>query len=100
PWTWLQQYPRYLQSLTIRLQKLQAGGLARDQKGYERVQPFVLAYEQRSATLATRGISDPQLEHFRWMLEEFRVSVFTQELRTALPVSEKRLEEQFAKVTR
>jgi hypothetical protein len=34
------------------------------------------------------------------MLEEFRVSVFTQELRTALPVSEKRLEEQFAKVTR
>jgi ATP-dependent helicase HrpA len=100
PWTWLQQYPRYLQSLAIRLQKLQAGGLARDQKGYERVQPFVLAYEQRLAALATRGISDPQLEHFRWMLEEFRVSVFTQELRTALPVSEKRLEEQFAKVTR
>jgi ATP-dependent helicase HrpA len=43
---------------------------------------------------------DPELEHYRWMLEEFRVSLFAQKLGTSLTVSEKRLDEQWAKVDR
>ncbi len=42
--------------------------------------------------------SDPELIRFRWLLEELRVSQFAQELKTLLPVSVKRLEEQWSKV--
>jgi len=41
---------------------------------------------------------DPELIRFRWLLEELRVSQFAQELKTLLPVSVKRLEEQWSKV--
>ena len=40
----------------------------------------------------------PALRQLRWMLEEFRVSLFAQELRTLVPVSEKRLQEQIERV--
>jgi ATP-dependent helicase HrpA len=40
---------------------------------------------------ARKGVSDPRLEEFRWLLEELRVSLFAQELRTPTPVSAKRL---------
>jgi ATP-dependent helicase HrpA len=45
-----------------------------------------------------KGVYDPELERFRWMLEELRVSLFAQELRTAFPVSVKRLEAQWERV--
>ena len=38
------------------------------------------------------GKRDPKLEDFRWMIEELRVSLFAQELRTPMPVSAKRLQ--------
>ena len=41
---------------------------------------------------AEAGVPDPRLEEFRWALEELRVSLFAQELRTPYPVSYKRLE--------
>jgi ATP-dependent helicase HrpA len=41
---------------------------------------------------------DPKLMHLRWMLEEYRVSLFAQKLGTAIPVSPKRLEQQWAKL--
>ena len=47
---------------------------------------------------AKRGLYDPALEHYRWMLEEYRVALFAQELGTALPVSTKRLEQQWTMV--
>ena len=42
--------------------------------------------------VARQGVSDPQVEQFRWMLEELRVQLFAQELRTPAPVSSKRLQ--------
>jgi ATP-dependent helicase HrpA len=51
----------------------------------------LLANFQR--TLAQRkGRIDPRLEEFRWLLEELRVSLFAQSLRTPMPVSVKRLQ--------
>jgi ATP-dependent helicase HrpA len=44
------------------------------------------------------AIVDPELLHFRWMLKEYRVSLFAQKLGTAIPVSPKRLDEQWAKL--
>ncbi|MFN0052394.1 MAG: ATP-dependent RNA helicase HrpA, partial [Planctomycetales bacterium] len=98
PWPWLMQFPRYFQGIKSRLEKLKGGGLARDQRGFERVAAFLSLYRERTEQHAARGIQDPHLERFRWLLEEFRVSVFAQELKTIEPVSEKRLEEQWRKV--
>jgi len=39
-----------------------------------------------------RGISDERLTTFRWMIEELRISMFAQELKTSMPISVKRLE--------
>ncbi|MBC8289899.1 MAG: DUF3418 domain-containing protein, partial [Planctomycetes bacterium] len=55
-------------------------------------------YRQRLAEHAERDHFDPQLEYYRWMIEELRVSLFAQELGTAIPVSEVRLEKQWEQV--
>ena len=97
PWFWLQQMPRYLKAIQVRLQKLkQAPDRDRHWRG-----EIGWQWEQCKRQLnqnAERGLDDPELEQFRWMLEEYRVSLFAQELKTALPVSVKRLEEQWKKV--
>ncbi len=97
PWFWLQQLPRYLKAIQIRLQKLkQAPDRDRRWRG-----EIGWQWEQCKRQLdqnAERGSDDPELEQFRWMLEEYRVSLFAQELKTVVPVSVKRLEEQWQKV--
>jgi len=52
----------------------------------------------KKAALVEAGRQDPALENVRWMIEEMRVSLFAQELGTAVPVSMKRLDEQWARV--
>jgi len=47
---------------------------------------------------ARKGVPDPRLEEFRWLLEELRVSLFAQELRTPMPVSVKRLHKVWASI--
>jgi ATP-dependent helicase HrpA len=99
PWAWLQHCPRYLEAIVVRLAKLAGSGWQRDQRSYEQIAPFWQAYRQYTAERDQRAVDDPALEQFRWMLEEFRVSLFAQELRTAMPVSAKRLERQWQQVT-
>ena len=99
PWPWLQQYPRYFRAIKARLEKLLRGGLPRDERGFARLQPFLQEYARRREQHESRSLYDPHLDHFRWMLEEFRVSVFAQELKTAIPISEKWLNEQWARVS-
>ena len=50
--------------------------------------------------VARKGVHDPRLEEFRWLLEELRVSLFAQELRTAVPVSTKRLQKAWDALSR
>jgi len=49
-------------------------------------------YEARAAADRDAERHDPKLEDFRWMIEELRISLFAQELRTPMPVSAKRLQ--------
>jgi len=100
PWSWLLQYPRYFRGIPLRLQKLGGGGLERDRRNLSLVQPRWQAYVQRAAQHRELGIVDPELVYYRWMLEEFRISLFSQELGTAITVSEKRLDRQWEKVRR
>ena len=59
-----------------------------------------LRFESRACDYLARGREDPELERYRWLLEEYRVSLFAQELGTAEPVSRKRLESQWSRVER
>ncbi len=87
--------PRYLRAVSRRLEKV-PGNLKRDAELAARVAPGVRAYAQLEAA-ADRTIPHPELDRLRWMIEELRVSVFAQDLGTALPVSEKRIAEQVEK---
>ncbi|MDB6000947.1 MAG: ATP-dependent helicase, partial [Rhizobacter sp.] len=89
PWAQLAHLPRYLKAVTMRLDKLRADP-ARDAQRMAELRPM----EQRFLrVLADRkGVLDERLDAFRWMLEELRVSLFAQELRTPQPVSVKRAE--------
>ena len=90
PWKQLEQYPRYLKALESRLQKLQGGAL-RDQQRLNELQPLQSQWLERWQAANEKCITDPRLEEIRWMLEELRISLFSQELKTAFPVSSKRI---------
>jgi ATP-dependent helicase HrpA len=95
PLSWLEQYPRYLKAVRRRIDRL-ADNVSRDTQLSAQVAPFSSALQGLMAEPSgTRP--RPELQQFRWMLEEFRVSLFAQDLRTLLRVSDKRLTEQLAK---
>ena len=89
PWSQLQHFPRYLKAITLRLDKLRADA-ARDAKLLSELRPLEQRWSRRVAEL--KGTPDARIDDFRWQLEELRVSLFAQELRTPQPVSVKRLE--------
>jgi ATP-dependent helicase HrpA len=84
--------PRYLKALSRRLDKA-PGNQKRDTELMASVAPAMRAFEQLSAQ-AHRGVALSELARLQWMIEELRVSLFAQDLRTVLPVSEKRVAEQ------
>ncbi len=57
-------------------------------------------YSERAERNRQTGREEPLLEDFRWLLEEFRVSLFAQELKTPFPVSFKRVERAWADLSR
>ncbi|PTT89217.1 ATP-dependent helicase, partial [Pelomonas sp. HMWF004] len=96
PWAQLQHLPRYLKAITARLDKLRVDA-ARDSKLMSELKPLEQRYTRRVAEL--KGVRDARLEDFRWQLEELRVSLFAQELRTPQPVSVKRLDKVWSQLT-
>lgn len=90
PWLHLQQMPRYLKAIQRRLEK-RLSNPERDGKQMASVRELWQQYEARLEKHRKAGIQDERLNAFRWMLEELRVSLFAQELKTPYPVSYKRL---------
>jgi ATP-dependent helicase HrpA len=93
----LEHLPRYLQAILRRLEKLKAD-TGRDRSLMASVRPHWERWLERAEQHRRKHIDDPALEEFRWLLEEYRVSLFAQELKTAVPVSEQRLRRQWAEV--
>ena len=91
PFERLQHFPRYLKAVAMRLDKLKANP-SRDTQLMAEYAPLWTTYERRALLLAKQGVANPQVEQFRWLLEELRVQLFAQELRTPAPVSVKRLQ--------
>lgn len=99
PWEWLCQFLRYFEAIRYRLERLPQGSLRSDERGTREIAGFQQRYRERVQDHAARAIYDPELQTYRWMVEEYRVSLFAQKLGTAVPVSAKRLERQWKKVT-
>jgi ATP-dependent helicase HrpA len=85
----LAHYPRYLKAIAARLDKLKSDP-ARDAQRQSEMAQLMTPFQRELA--ARKGLADPRLTEFRWLLEELRVSLFAQELRTPMPVSVKRLQ--------
>ena len=90
PWERLQHVPRYLKAASLRLDKLRADP-ARDARLAAELAALEQPYRREWATRSREGTSAGALEQFGWLLEELRVSLFAQELKTPVPVSPKRL---------
>jgi ATP-dependent helicase HrpA len=90
PWESLAHVPRYLQAMLRRLEKYPENP-ERDGKHAAAIAELWKLYEARAEKVKRAGERDPRLEDFRWAIEELRVSLFAQELRTPYPVSVKRL---------
>jgi ATP-dependent helicase HrpA len=95
PYAQLQHFPRYLKGITLRLDKLK-GDPVRDAQRLAELRPLDQRLVRRLAEL--KGTHDPRTDEFRWLLEELRISLFAQELRTPQPVSVKRLEKVWAQM--
>ena len=86
----LSHYPRYLKAMIMRLDKLESDS-SKDRALRVKVQPYWDNYKNRLKALQQQKRQSAALDEFRWMIEEYRVSLFAQQLKTAQPVSEKRL---------
>ncbi|HEY2816137.1 MAG TPA: ATP-dependent RNA helicase HrpA [Casimicrobiaceae bacterium] len=99
PWAQLQHLPRYLRALGRRYTRhLEAPG--RDARHAAQVAQWWTRYRERSEAERAKGTLSPKLGAFRWLLEELKVSLFAQELRTPFPVSFKRVEKAWADLSR
>jgi len=99
PVEWLKHLPRYLAGIALRLEKcggaprieVAGEGLQRDWRQMNEVMPLWVGLIERLRLVGgLAGASDALIE-FRWLIEELRISLFAQELRTAQSVSVKRL---------
>ena len=95
PWAQLAHLPRYLRAVVMRLDK-QRTDPARDAQRLAEFRPLEQRYWRFVAE--RKGVADARLDEYRWLLEELRVSLFAQELRTPQPVSVKRLEKVWAQL--
>jgi len=84
--------PRYLEALKMRLSRGKVD-FEKDRKKAEQVRPFIAALERLNEEVSAGAPQERRkgIEELRWMVEEYKVALFAPELRTAFPVSPKRL---------
>lgn len=86
----LTHFPRYLKAINVRLEKLRADP-TRDGRLLAEWLQVATPWQRAQKDRGSKN-SDPKMNEFRWLLEELRVSLFAQELKTPMPVSAKRLQ--------
>jgi ATP-dependent helicase HrpA len=86
----LRHMPRYLEAITIRIRKL-VENPGRDRQAMNQLEPTITAFEAAGGRIPIDPEAPAHLVRVRWMLEELRVGLFAQELRTAETVSPQRI---------
>ena len=95
PYERLQHVTRYLKAINLRIEKLRSNP-ARDAQCMTQMQPLTQTWQKLRQ--AQQGKSDPRVDEFAWLMQELRVSLFAQELKTPVIVSVKRLEKMLAEI--
>ena len=95
PWQYLSRVPWYIQGMKTRCQKLRNAGLDKDRRAYQELATFLSQLKSMKPEAVDHN---PALQEFRWLIEEYRIQLFAQQLKTSQPVSAKRLERQWKKV--
>lgn len=90
--SWLKHMPRYIKAINIRLDKLERSPAA-DKKRQSEIQGHWDRINKK--LIANSGRLDDAWLVYRWMIEEMRVSLFAQELKTVIPISKKKLDRQY-----
>ena len=99
PWEHLTNIPRYLKALNLRIQK-QPAAPERDGKNAASVGIIWARWQDKTHQMHAAGsLIPPALQAYRWLIEELRVYLFAQELKTPFPVSIKRLEKTWQEIT-
>ena len=95
PWQQWQRLPIYLQAMQKRMEKYSANP-TRDKMREDDIQELEMAWTERieAAKMQNQAVSN-ELAGFFWSIQELRVSLFAQELKTPMPVSLKRLWKEF-----
>jgi ATP-dependent helicase HrpA len=70
----------------------------KDQERLRQLAPYQEVLRQFDVHPRKSSEARRQVEELRWMIEEFKVSLFAQELRTVIPISAKRLDQQLARI--
>lgn len=99
PWEQLLHYPRYFRAACQRLKRVAESGRQQDERLRERVQPYADELAELLASDSGDLIAE-EVQRYRWMVEEYYVSVFAQKLGTAGKVSPKKLDEQLGRCRR
>jgi ATP-dependent helicase HrpA len=94
PLIWLKRFPRYCKAMGLRLDKAK-NDPQRDKLNQLQMTPLWDQYEKKIQEGVTPFLMNSELQEYRWLLEELRISLFAQELKTAQPVSVKRLEKKW-----
>lgn len=97
PSLWLKELPRYLKAIELRLEKLPAQ-VQKDRVWSGELSNLWAQFKARADKHAQEGKRDEQLVLYRWWIEEYRVSLFAQQLGTKVPISDKRLSKQWGQV--
>ncbi|RNC81577.1 MAG: ATP-dependent RNA helicase HrpA [Phycisphaera sp.] len=97
PLSRLKNMPRYLEAILYRVDAARGKGVSRDTELLQSVLPHWRRCIDRARTLHDLGLHDPQLDTYRWMIEEYRVQLFAQRLGTQGKINAKTLEEQWGR---
>jgi ATP-dependent helicase HrpA len=97
PYEQLAHYPRYLKALHTRAERAKLNPL-KDQERSRQLAPYQEALRKFQSSQSRSHEAQRLIEEFRWLVEEFKVSIFAQELGTAVPVSAKRLDQELERV--
>jgi ATP-dependent helicase HrpA len=95
----LAHLPRYLRAVLVRLERM-PNGPQKDQSKAEQVVPLWNAWLEQHEKLRARGVPAEDLETFRWLIEELRVSLFAPEQKAAVTISPQKLAEMWKGLAR
>ena len=98
PHAQLKHLPRYLKALATRMERAKLNPV-KDRERAQTVAPYLAKLKALAAHATKSPEARQSVDEFRWMLEEYKVSVFAQELGTAFPISPKRLDDHLARLS-